>query len=49
MKFTYELKQVVSSMQQGQIFVFSQEGWKNFRWGASSAIYGAVLDSLGGA
>ena len=24
---------------QGQIFIFSQEGWKNFRWGASHMQY----------
>ena len=32
----------------GRIFIFSQEGWKNFRWGASHMQY-AILDALGGA
>ena len=29
-------------------FSFSQEGWKNFRWGASHVQY-AILDASGGA
>ena len=30
---------------QGRIFIFSQEGWKNFRWGASHMQY-AIFDAL---
>ena len=30
--------------EQGQIFIFSQEGWKNFRWSASHMQY-AILDA----
>ena len=33
---------------QGRILIFSQEGWKNFRWGASYMQY-AILDALEGA
>ena len=32
----------------GGFSLFSQEGWKNFRWGASHMQY-AILDALGGA
>ena len=32
---------------QGWIFIFLQEGWKKFRWGASHMQY-AILDALGG-
>ena len=42
------LKIMIQYYIQGRIFIFSQEGWKNFGWGVSHVQY-AILDALGGA
>ena len=36
------------TLSNGGFSFFSQEGWKNFRWGASDMQY-AILDALEGA
>ena len=38
---------VIIPRNQWRIFIFLQEGWKNFRWSASHMQY-VILDALGG-